>query len=1222
MIACDDEGMADMPEKKKFDLPNSPLAGTNLIEASAGTGKTYTITGIFLRLVLEKNLPVDRILVVTFTEAATHELKDRIRSKLREAIEVFSGGRSRDEFLNSLADRHGRSKGAVECLREAIRNFDQAAIFTIHGFCGRMLHENAFESASFFDTELVVDLENLKKEIVEDFWRKHFYESSPLFANYALKIIHPVRLLDLIAGNSSHPDLRVIPRPDIPDTAEHEMRFREAFQAVREAWPVARRDVENILLTDQGLNRNKYPVPAVRSWICEMDDRMGRGENQPALFDKFERFASSEIQMSTKRNFSVPEHSFFRLCETLKKAQEKLQNVFEKRVLGLKAELFRYLRDELRQRKQARNLQSFDDLLHNLYHALIKEGGSALSRNIRNKFKAALIDEFQDTDPIQYAIFRKVFDNEDSILFLIGDPKQAIYGFRGADIFAYMEAARNSRFRYTLKENWRSEPGLISAVNTLFGNVKNPFVFNEIEYETADAPDGKKEQRFFRLERSDQAPLQLWFFNSSSAKGTGKSMGKEAAREWISRWVAGEISRLLDLSAAGKAMLGDRALRKSDIAVLVRRNSEARMMQEALSTLFHIPSVLHGTGNLFASREALQMERVLSAVSQPNNERCLTAALSSDILGISGEALSALIADEPAWEKQLIKFNRYYSQWNQYGFIRMFKYMMAEEKILPRLMCLPDGERRCTNLLHLSEVLHQVSVEKKLGSTGLIKWLSEQRRADSRGYVEHPLRLESDEDAVKLVTVHKSKGMEYPVVFCPFMWDGTRNRSPKAPFLFHDKSDNVRLTLDLGSEDFDANRLLAEKELLAENLRLLYVALTRAKNRCYLAWGRINETDTSAPAYLLHPQDWKEGMDTTRATGDRLHSVSDEDLMRELHKLQEKARGTVKVSEIETTFEEPVNLYSPPGDPERKLVCRKFSGKIDPGFKISSFSSLVFSRPHVAELADRDAMLMPEEKERSDEPDLKKPASGIFLFPGGAKSGTLLHDIFEHLDFTEKETGIVKKLLEDKLKEYGFESSWTETLFQMIQEVLSVPLMPDRGDFTLSRIENKDRINELEFYFPLKPISPETLGSIFVKNGDPDLPPEFPESIGRLSFSPVKGFMKGFMDLVFRSEDRFYLVDWKSNYLGGDVADYHQEALRKAMQDNYYILQYHIYAAALNQYLRLRIPGYDYEKNFGGIYYIFLRGVHASMGPDYGVYRQRPPEDFINRLCLKLMPRV
>jgi len=395
MIACDDEGMADMPEKKKFDLPNSPLAGTNLIEASAGTGKTYTITGIFLRLVLEKNLPVDRILVVTFTEAATHELKDRIRSKLREAIEVFSGGRSRDEFLNSLADRHGRSKGAVECLREAIRNFDQAAIFTIHGFCGRMLHENAFESASFFDTELVVDLENLKKEIVEDFWRKHFYESSPLFANYALKIIHPVRLLDLIAGNSSHPDLRVIPRPDIPDTAEHEMRFREAFQAVREAWPVARRDVENILLTDQGLNRNKYPVPAVRSWICEMDDRMGRGENQPALFDKFERFASSEIQMSTKRNFSVPEHSFFRLCETLKKAQEKLQNVFEKRVLGLKAELFRYLRDELRQRKQARNLQSFDDLLHNLYHALIKEGGSALSRNIRNKFKAALIDEFR-----------------------------------------------------------------------------------------------------------------------------------------------------------------------------------------------------------------------------------------------------------------------------------------------------------------------------------------------------------------------------------------------------------------------------------------------------------------------------------------------------------------------------------------------------------------------------------------------------------------------------------------------------------------------------------------------------------------------------------------------------------------------------------------------------------------------------------------------------------
>jgi exodeoxyribonuclease V beta subunit len=1207
---------------KKFDLLNSPLAGTNLIAASAGTGKTYTITGIFLRLLIEKDIPIDRILVVTFTEAAAQELKDRIRSKLRETVEVFSGGHGKDEFLNSLVARNSQSKDAQRCLKEALRNFDEAAIFTIHGFCGRTLHENAFESASFFETELVVDLKNLKQEIVEDFWRKHFYESSPLFVNYATKIIDPGRLLNLTVYRVLHPDLKVIPRPDISDTDEHEKQFKAAFEAVNKAWPAARPDIKNILLTHNGLSRSRYQKEAVLFWIHQMDDLMDWGENQPALFDKFDKFTASEIEKSMKRNFSVPEHPFFCLCETLKRAQEKLRKVFEKRILGLKVKLFDYSGEELRRRKQAKNIQSFDDLLYNLYHALIKEDGSGLSQNIRSKFDAALIDEFQDTDPIQYEIFRKVFDNGKSLLFLIGDPKQAIYGFRGADIFAYMEAARHSRFRYTLRENWRSEPRLISAINTVFGNSENPFIFNEIGYEKADAPDGKKEQQLFQLEGSAEAPLQLWFLNPSGITEAGKSIGKQPAREWITRSVAEEISRLLDLGAAGKAMLGDRALGKSDIAVLVRRNVEARMMQEALSTLFNIPSVLHSTGNLFASREALEMERILSAVSQPNNETYIKAALSSEMLGISGETLNGLIEDETAWEDQLIKFGEYYSQWNQSGFIRMFKHMMVKEKILARLMRLPDGERRSTNLLHLSEVLHQVSIEKKLGMAGLIKWLSDQRHTDSGDFVEQPLRLESDEDAVKLVTVHKSKGLEYPVVFCPFMWDGARGRNPKTPCLFHDTSENLRLTLDLGSEDLDANRCLAEKELLAENLRLLYVALTRAKNRCYVVWGRINEAGTSALAYLLHPPRFKENEDVLSATEARFNYMSDEDMIKELRILQDKARGTVRLSEIAAPSEEPVNPYSSPGGREQSLDRRKFSGNIDQDFKICSFSSLVFSRPHGAELADRDAAGMSDPEKRLDEPDLRKPASDIFLFPGGTKSGTLLHDIFEHLDFKQKETCAVKKLLEDKLKEYGFEPFWTETLFRMIQQVLSVPLIPDRNDFTLSRIDNKDRINELEFYFPLKPTSSETLGRIFAKYGGPDLPPDFPENIERLSFAPVKGFMKGFMDLVFRFEDRFYLVDWKSNFLGGTVADYHQNALKRAMKENYYFLQYHIYVVALNQYLRLRVPGYGYEKNFGEVYYLFLRGIDSASGPDYGVFRHRPSGKLINRLSLKLIPSV
>ena len=248
-----------MTESENFDLLNSPLEGTNLIEASAGTGKTYTITGLFLRLVLEKNLSVKEIVVVTFTEAATGELKDRIRKRLREAVWVFSGGQSEDAFLREMLERHKDSKTAVRTLREALRSFDQAAIYTIHGFCGRMLHENAFESGSLFDTELVTDQENIKREVVYDFWRRHFYMASPLFVNYAMNNkCSPDSLISLIATRTGQPYLKIIPQYEIPDSSQYEKAFKESFNEVSNAWPSARAGVEKILNTHGYLNRNMY----------------------------------------------------------------------------------------------------------------------------------------------------------------------------------------------------------------------------------------------------------------------------------------------------------------------------------------------------------------------------------------------------------------------------------------------------------------------------------------------------------------------------------------------------------------------------------------------------------------------------------------------------------------------------------------------------------------------------------------------------------------------------------------------------------------------------------------------------------------------------------------------------------------------------------------------------------------------------------------------------
>lgn len=1210
-----------MTRFENFDLLNSPLEGTNLIEASAGTGKTYAIAGLFLRLILEKNLSVDEILVVTFTVPATEELRDRIRGKLREASEAFSGVQIEDAFLKDLVRRHKDPEAALGSLGEALRAFDQAAIFTIHGFCMRMLHENAFESGSLFDTELVTDQEDLKREIVDDFWRRHFYDASPLFVNYAINNkFSPDSLLALLANRHARPYLKIIPQVEIPDSSLEEKEFREYFNEVRSNWKSAGTEVEKILASDEGLNRSKYKYANIPIWIQGMDDIMASGGNNPLLFNGFKKFTSGELKGAVKKDYTPPAHPFFELCEKLREKQEELERVFDQRLLGLKAELFHYVQDELIRRKAEKNIRFFDDLLLRLHWALEEKGGEALARAIGKKFGAALIDEFQDTDPIQYAIFKKVFGTGRSTLFLIGDPKQAIYSFRGADIFAYMEAAGDVASRYTLGENWRSEPDLIAAINAIFARADRPFVYDEIPFQPA-VPAADKDPESLRMDGQTEPPLHLWFLDAGKVGEPGKTITKTQARELIPRAVAAEVSRVINLGRNNRAIIGKRSLMEGDIAVLVRTHFEARHMQKALSAL-NIPSVLYTTENLFDSHEALEMERVLAGISEPNNESLLKEALATDMMGVSGEELDDLIKDEAEWEKWLIKFKKYHDLWDEHGFIRMFRYLVLEEKVLAHLMSLPDGERRNTNLLHLSEVLHQTSIERRLRMAGLLKWLSEQRDSNAPRLEEHQLRLESDENAVKLVTIHKSKGLEYPVVFCPFVWAGSRIDKKKDSLTFHDELDNRRLTLDLGSEGMDENRVFAEKEQLAENLRLLYVALTRARSRCYLVWGRFNEAETSAPAYLFHQKGSWEGEDVVGATEERFKGLSDEDVLTELKMIVDKVDGTIRLSEMPMETGE---KYSPLPSSKVLLTCRKFSGNIDRQWHISSFSSLVSGQPHSAELADRDAISLPYiygQKDFEESVIQEEPPSGIFSFPRGAKAGTFLHDIFEHLDFVQKDTALMKELVAHKLSEYGFETTWQETLCHMIQKMLSVPLDPERSDFTLSRIRNKDRLNELEFYFPLKSISPKKLNSIFAKYAGPAFPTDLPAHIERLDFTPVRGFMKGFIDMVFQFQNRFYLVDWKSNFLGGSVEDYGQGAMAAAMKDEFYIVQYHIYTVALDKYLQLRLPGYNYETHFGGVYYIFLRGVDPDRGADFGIYRERPSGEFINELSMNLIDQT
>jgi exodeoxyribonuclease V beta subunit len=611
-----------------------------------------------------------------------------------------------------------------------------------------------------------------------------------------------------------------------------------------------------------------------------------------------------------------------------------------------------------------------------------------------------------------------------------------------------------------------------------------------------------------------------------------------------------------------------------------------------------------------------------------------------------------VIADETEWEKWLTRFEEYRLLWLRSGFISMARKLVSREQIKPRLGALPDGERRLTNLLHLLELLHRVATQEKMGVEGLLKWLNERRQlVQDTAEEEHQIRLETDELAVKIVTIHKSKGLEYPITFCPFLWGDSR--ITQSVITYHDKEENYQSVVDVSMTPDETTIECAETEQLAENIRLTYVALTRAKYRCYAAWGYIKNSETSALAYLLH------GRTLSRcdlaALETHMKSLSDDALTGELRSLAGRSQGAIEllpVPEQTTPYYfggRPIdshgqvrgNLSSEHGEREGEagypradggspvegatrapeiglLRLRPFTGQIERDWRVSSFSALTSGKDEPAELPDRDSQVREEPPATGLVAQVEvSPGLSIFTFPAGAKAGSCLHEIFQYLDFARFESEEVRGLVTEKLARYGFAADWVDTVCLLIKNVLTAPLDDERSS-TLSALGPDDRLREVEFHVPLELITPEGLGSFFASSeGRAD--PSLGGLIKRLGFKPVRGMLKGYIDLVFRRDHRYYIVDWKSNYLGASPEDYARERLMTVMEREFYTLQYHVYAVALHRFLELRLPDYDNEKHFGGVYYLFLRG----MGPtgEYGVFFDRPAPERISALAHYLTGR-
>ncbi len=1187
---------------KPFNALDVPLEGVSLVEASAGTGKTYAISTLFVRLLLERGLDVGQILVVTFTEAATAELRDRIRRRLQEAIAVsevlehHADVGACDPTLVGLLSRQSHLGLTRNNLRAALFHFDSAPIFTIHGFCQRVLKENAFATRVTFDAELMQDVRPLVEEVFTDYWLSTLSQAPlSLIAELDKRQFTPetrdLEALSNFVAQSSHLKLEPESRGELSPIGEQ--RVREAFEETRRHFDAP---LINALLKPI-YPRDDHRAGRERVMALYLEKPFG-AEPLPERSKYFD-----PLEWKPKKGVTAPCHPFFDAVHQLRQCYAELQTELDQHSLRIKQELVHYLRQEVARRKVKRGVLSFEDLLQQVYKALTGALGPRLGTTLRGKYHAALIDEFQDTDPVQYGIFSTLFErsgySSDTALFLIGDPKQAIYSFRGADVFAYLTAAQSvaSDRQFTMGTNFRSDEQLVSAVNALFLRHPRPFVYDALTYPDVQA----KHQGASRLTPND-ASLHVRFI------GRPPNAPSPYSRFELDRLLPERVAdHVVELLESGTLLDGE-PLSPKAIAILTRTNREAFDCQRALANR-GVPSVVQGDRSVFEQPEAQELQLILAAVAEPASASAIRTALATELLGMSASTLDTLDADEDAWDQWVERFRGYQERWREEGFVQMFRQLLLECGITQRLLDAPNGERRMTNVLHLSELLHTEAQAEHLGPSGLLQYLAEQRQRETTPTESEQVRLESDEDAVVLTTIHKSKGLEYPIVLCPFLAGAASFGTSKQWVDFHDEATRAHV-LDLGSNEFELHTALKLRESLSESLRLLYVALTRARHRCIIYWGALGDFHKSAMAELLYgPLDGE---------GSALKKADDATLalpLLELSKSQPGLKVTFESELVERSASAPSQRTFTQRQPTvTNLVARRVSARISRWSRTASFTELTrFAPSHAAVVpaSDHDELTVYDEQNELLLGGVQ--TTTLAGFPGGATTGNFFHSVLEDLDFG---AAVPEAEVQAKLLSHGMALTLLPQAIAGLNDALTTPF---HDGLALSHLPTSRRLNELGFTLPVtESLDSQRLASAFAAVPSAAAPAEYAELIRSLPFSTLQGYLKGFVDLIFQHGEQWFLVDYKTNDLGENYSDYDRAALTECMHGSHYILQYHLYTLALDRYLTLRQPSYDYDRDFGGVYYLFLRGLSPKLGAQSGVFFEKPPKQRLTLLSAAL----
>lgn len=1196
-----------------FEVDRTPFGpGISLIEASAGTGKTFNIAMSVVRLLLEMedDRPVvdglANILVVTFTNAATEELVTRIRNMLHQARDVWSGALDHEsqptiEMLRRLAD--GRELWALMRIREALGALDSLSVFTIHGFCRRVLDEFALESGASFGVQLLEDGEALVTEAMGDWWRRTFYEDASLAAWVVAKGWSPLVFARDYATWRRWPDADIDPIVAPTDAQAVARRALDAFVAV---W-----SIDALRTAAASVQWNKgAPLAAAFETTEALDDlerlaaRTAAGDLSAAqeIADTLRADAlHAKANKAGRQNKAAADAIF---DWPIARQASALHDALLTLELSLRADCLLATDARVRAVKQERHVIGFDDLLAQLHTVLAAQGSDGLlARAIRRQYQAALIDEFQDTDSHQFHVFRIAFAKRP--LFLIGDPKQAIYGFRGADVRAYLAAGRAAAHRYTLGRNHRSTPAMVQAVNAVFSRRAAPFVDEEIRFHPAVA----------REHPAPPARLMGWHALQWLYLPPDVRNGKPVPTS------AGD-AKLLLLQACADIVVRyvTEGWNPNRIAVLVRAGREGADMVRLLANA-GVPAVLTGLGDVMRSHEMEELQRVLEAIAAPGNLARVRAALTTSLWGLGHDDLLRLNTPEgeAEWEEILGHFVALRDLWAARGVLQLLGRLFELRQVVARSLAQIDGERRLTNLRHAQELLHDAAESEALGMEGLLRWLESTRaeQADTRGVRE--LRLESDDEAVQVVTVHRSKGLEYDIVLCPTLWS-VRRADASEPVLVHE---GERVVFDHGSAQHAARLAEAERERLAEDCRLVYVALTRARYRTYVGWGPIgrapNGSEHSALSWLLY-----EGAETSPAGV--AQSLRDdlqiwESMLRSLVEAQASVMAVERVDSWRPIGRVPAPIRSADITPAaRTLPAFPPSRERFSTFSIASFTSLTAGsyeamrgEAHEGVARDRD-----DSSDNAQAAPVVRDAGDFRTFPAGTGPGIVLHALFERAAFNATDEEF-RALITKELEPLGMKAEEQHVRIEAVLGMMRGVLRSRVGalPFSLDRVPTSRTKREWQFLLPLAStdhaLTKQGLAHAFERYGGAR-GAAYADQIRALGIDRVHGFLTGFVDLLFEHEGRWYVVDWKSNQLGFDIDAYAEASLERVMAGHHYILQYHLYLVAVHRFLKQRVPGYRYETHMGGAAYAFLRGFSPAVAAGSGWYVDRPDVTLIDAL--------